>query len=446
MPAVQPETRYARIGPDRIAFQTVGEGPDLVLAGIFGHVDLFWEDPRMSLFLRGLASFSRLIRFDRRGTGASDPMPDDSLPPWESYADELVAVLDAVGSERAAIAALGPQAGPMAVFFAGSRPGRTRALVLADATARYLAADDYPIGLPRVRGEAIVDRAAEQWGTEDLAAANSPGHADDERFLRWSARLQRSMASPRTAAAYLRSLLELDVRPLLPLLDVPTLVLAQSGHPFVPVEHGRYLAEHIPRAKLVEIEGDDVAVVWDQPEVILAEIEAFLTGADRPAPSSRVLATVVFTDIVASTEQAGRRGDRRWRDLLDVHDEVARRLVQAGGGRFVKTTGDGVLATFDGPGRAIRFTVALRQELELIGLRIRAGLHTGEVELRDEDVGGLAVHIAARVMAAAGPGEILTSRTVRDLVVGSDISLADRGMHQLKGVEEPWPLFAVTQA
>ena len=444
-PAMQPATRYARLGSDRIAYQVVGEGPpDLVLAGIFGHVDMFWEDPRMSLFLRGLASFSRLIRFDRRGTGASDPMPGDRLTPWESYAEELVAVMDEVGSARAAVMALGAQASAVSLFSAATRPERTSALVLVDATARYLADDDYPIGLAREAGEALVARAAEGWGTEELAAANAPpGHQYDERFTHWAARFQRAMASPSAAAAYLRALLEVDVRPVLASLDVPTLVLAQTRNPMVPVEHGRYLAEHIKGARLLEIEGDDPALIWSRPEVLLDAAEAFLTGEGGAAGSGRVLATVLFTDIVASTERAGRLGDRRWRELLDLHDDLARRLAQASGGQVVKTTGDGVLATFDGPARAIRYAAALRAELDEVGVRIRAGLHTGEVEPRADDVGGIAVHIAARVMAAAGPGQILVSRTVRDLLAGSGVTLADRGQHTLRGVDGPWRLFEV---
>jgi class 3 adenylate cyclase len=272
-----------------------------------------------------------------------------------------------------------------------------------------------------------------------------PSRGDDERFRRWFAKLMRGTASPRAAQAFLRAALEIDARPFLPLIQAPTLLLHRTGIPNVPLEHGRFLAEHIAGAKLVELAGSDFALPWQGADVALDHIEEFLAGLRRPPPPTRVLSTVLFTDIVASTEQAGRLGDRRWRELLEVHDEAARRVVEEFGGRLVATTGDGILATFDGPSRAVRCAAALRGELGGIGLRIRAGLHTGEVELRDGDVGGIAVHLAARVMAAAGSGEILTSRTVRDLVVGSGIAVEDRGPHALKGIDGTWQLFAVTQ-
>jgi class 3 adenylate cyclase len=441
---VPPETRYAQVGPDRLAYQVLGQGPpDLVFTmGPFGHVDIVWEDPQMALFLRRLASFSRLLRFDRRGTGASDPLPQNPLPPWEAYTQELTAVMDAAGSERAVLLAAGPEAGPMALFFAGTKPQRTTALVLVDATARYLVADDYPIGFPREAAEATIARAEELWGTEAFAGSYVPARAGDDRFRRWSARLERAIASKRVVGAYLRALLEVDVRAVLPLIQAPTLVVAHREFPQLPVAHGRYLAEHIPGARLVELPGD-LPIIWGQPELVLEVVEELLIGANPSVEPTRVLATVLFTDIVDSTGQAERMGDRRWRALLDTHDELAGRLVEQWGGRLVKTTGDGVLATFDGPGRAIGCAAALRDELGEIGVRIRAGLHTGEVELRGDDVGGIAVHLAARIMATAGAGEIIVSRTVRDLVAGSDVVLQDRGSRRLRGVEGDWQLFRV---
>jgi class 3 adenylate cyclase len=438
--AAQPETRYARLHGDRIAYQVLGQGPpDLVFTmGSFSHVDVAWEDPQIALFLRRLASFSRLLRFDRRGTGASDPLPPDPLPSWEAYAEEL----DAVGVERAALLTAGPEAGPMALFFAGTRPERTAALILADATARYLVADDYPIGFSPEATAAMVARAEELWGTESNLQTSAPSRAGDERFLRWSARLQRAIASPRVVRAYLGALSEVDVRSILPLIQAPTLVLHHTGFQQLPLAHGRYLAEHIPGARLVEVPGD-LPLLWELPEPTLELVEEFLTGVQRPAASTRVLATVLFTDIVGSTERAAELGDRRWRELLQVHDDLTGRLVDRWGGRLVKTTGDGVLATFDGPGRAVGCAVAVRDELLDVGMQIRAGVHAGEVELRDGDVGGIAVHIAARVLAAARPGEVLVSRTVRDLVAGSDTMLEDRGTHRLKGVEGAWQLYAV---
>ena len=435
---------YARVGEDRVAYQVLGDGPDLVLTlGAFGHVDLQWEDPATALFLRRLASFSRLILFDRRGTGASDPLPEHLPPPWETYAEEVAAVMDATGSDQAALMATTAEAGPMALFFAATRPERTSALILGNASARYVAADDYPIGFPPERAEAIISRVEDTWGTAEPVATAIPSRAGDERFRRWVARMQRSMASPRTAHTFLRALFEVDVRSLLPLIQAPTLVLHRRDFALLPIEHGRYLAEHIPNARLVELPGADGPLTWETPELTLDLVEEFLTGVRRTVPTSRVLATVLFTDIVASTERASELGDRRWRELLEVHDDLGRRLVEQWGGRVVKSTGDGLLATFDGPGRAIACAVALREQLGDIDLQIRAGLHAGEVEVRGDDVGGIAVHIAARILGEAAPGEILVSRTVRDLVAGSDRALADRGSRRLKGVEGDWQLFAV---
>jgi class 3 adenylate cyclase len=444
--AVQPETTYARLGRDRIAYQVLGEGPpDLVLtSGSFGHVDLAWEDPGIALFFRTLASFSRLILFDRRSTGASDPIPIDSLPPWESYAQDLAAVLDEVGSQHAALLAQ-VDASPMAMFFAGTKPERTSALLLANATARYLAADDYPIGVPAEVAEAVLAQLDQLWGTEAMVTMQAPSRAGDARFRRWLARFQRTNASPRAVLAFLRASFEMDASSILPLIQAPTLLLHRRDCQLVPIAHGRYLAERIPGARLVELPGTELTLFWETPELALDQVEQFLTGVRRVAQPTRVLATVLFTDIVASTERAARLGDRRWRQLLEVHDELASRLVDQFQGRLVKTTGDGILATFEGPGRAIHCAAALRDELAGIGVQLRAGLHTGEVELRDNDVGGIAVHIAARVMAAAGQGEILVSRTVRDLVAGSDVTLEDRGMYLLKGIDGDWQLLAVAR-
>jgi class 3 adenylate cyclase len=279
------------------------------------------------------------------------------------------------------------------------------------------------------------------WGSEAMAAMVAPSRASDQRFRRWLGKLVRAGASPGAAQRFMRAIVQVDVRPALPLIQAPTLVLHRRDSQYIPIEHGRYLAEHIPRARLVELPGADPTLVWETPELALDHIEAFLTGVRRITAPTRILATVLFTDIVDSTGRASRLGDRRWRELLEVHDELAQRLVEEFGGQLIKTTGDGMLATFDGPGRAIRCAAALRDELGGIGVQIRAGLHTGEVELRDGDVGGIAVHIAARVLAAAQPGDILTSRTVRDLVVGSDITLQDHGTQPLKGVEGTWQLF-----
>jgi pimeloyl-ACP methyl ester carboxylesterase len=325
---VQPETKYARLGDDRIAYQVLGHGPpDLVLTfGVFSSVDLIWEDPGLALFHRRLASFSRLILFDRRGMGASDPPPLDPLPPWESYAQDLTAVLDEVGSEHAAIMAHF-DASSMAMFFAGTRPERTSALILANATARYLAADDYPIGVPAEVVEALLAQADQLWGTDVMADVTVPSRANDPRFRRWYARFARSAASPRAVKARLRASLEMDARAILPLIQAPVLILHRSNFPIIPIEHGRYLAEHIPEAKLIELPGADSTLFWETPELALDHVEDFLVGVRRVAEPTRALATVLFTDIVGSTQRAGELGDRRWRQVLEVHDELARRLI-----------------------------------------------------------------------------------------------------------------------
>jgi len=320
---VQPAARYARLGEDRIAYQVLGEGPP------------------------------DLIVFDRRGTGASDPQPPGSLPPWESYGQDLTAVLDEVGSQQAALLAQ-LDASPMALFFAGTRPERTRALILANAAAKFLAADDYPIGVPPEVAEALLAQFDQLWGTEAMAAMFAPSRAGDQRFCRWLARFQRAVASPRVVQAFLRANLEMDARPILPLIQAPTLVLHRRDYQFIPIANGRYLAEHISGARVVELDGTEQSLFWETPEAVLDHIERFLTGMRRGVQPTRTLATVLFTDIVSSTERAEELGDRRWRELLNVHDELTGRVVEEFSGRLVKTTGDGILATFDGPGRARR--------------------------------------------------------------------------------------------
>ena len=441
---MQLETRYARLGRDRIAYQTVGEGP-LVLVnapGSFSHADVVFEDPAAVLYYRRLASFAKVIHFDRRGTGGSDPAPSDARPPGELYTEELTAVLDAAGVKRAAILAMF-DVGPMVISFAATNPDRTTALILANTSARHLAADDYPIGIPPQVAETLRVAMEESWGTEELVPWLVPSRADDQRFRRWHAKLQRAITSPQTVQGFIHASYTVDARPLLPRVQAPTLVLHRRQFGLVPIEHGRYLAEHIPGARLVELPGADGPLVWETPELALDAIEEFLTGVRRALAPDRLLATVLFTDIVGSTERAGRLGDQRWRELLDLHDQTARRWVETFRGRLVKSTGDGILATFDSPVRAIRCAVALAEDLRGLGIEIRAGLHTGGIELRDGDVGGIGVHIAARVLAAAASGEILVSRTVHDLVAGSGIALQDRGIHRLKGVQGDWQLLAV---
>jgi class 3 adenylate cyclase len=446
---VRPTTKFARLGNDRVGYQVLGDGPiDLVyLTGMSSHVDLRWEEPLNEYFLHRLASFSRLILFDRRGTGVSDPVPFDQLPTWEQWADDMRLVLDAVGSERAAIMASW-DGGPMAMLFAATYPERTAALVLAHTAARYVRADDYPHGFPPEVAEQLLHMVEELWGTEEFVSIAAPSRGQDEGFRQRYGRYLRAAARPRDAAAQLRHLLSTDVRHVVPLIRCPTLVLNRSGYRLLTANHARYLAEHIPDARLLELPGTDGVLVTEHAGEILDHIEAFLSRIPGGSVPDRVLATVLFTDIVNSTDLATAMGDRRWKAVLETHDEIARDHVSRFQGRFIESTGDGLLATFDRPGRAIRAASSIQESLRALGVDIRAGLHAGEVELREggHRVGGIAVHIANRVAGIAAPGEILVSSTVKDLVAGSPIDFTDRGMHDLKGIPGAWRLFAAAGA
>ena len=443
---MRPTTKFAKLGNDRIGYQVLGEGPiDLVfLSGVSSHVDLRWEEPLNEYFLHRLASFSRLILFDRRGTGVSDPVPVDRVPTWEEWADDMRIVLDAVGSERAAIMAM-LDGGPTAMLFAATYPERTAALVLAHTAARYVRAPDYPQGFAPEVAEQLMRTVEDLWGTEEFVSIAAPSRSQDDGFRQRYARYLRAAARPREAAAQLRNLLSADVRHVLPLIRCPTLILNRNGYRLLTPDHARYLATHIPDATLVELPGTDGALVTEHAGQILDRIEEFLGGIPGGAVPDRVLATVLFTDIVGSTDRAAAMGDRRWKAILEAHDDIARDQVGRFQGRFIESTGDGVLATFDRPGRAIRAAEAIRDAMHALGIEIRAGLHAGEIELREgkHRIGGIAVHIAARVTAIAGGAEILVSGTVKDLVVGSGIEFSDRGLHDLKGVPGPWRLFAV---
>jgi class 3 adenylate cyclase len=445
---VRPTTRFARVGNDRVGYQVLGEGAiDLVfLTGMSSHVDLRWEEPLNEYFLHHLASFSRLILFDRRGTGVSDPVPFDHLPTWEEWADDMRVVFDTVGSERAAIMA-SLDGGPMAMLFAATYPERTAALVLAHTAARYARAEDYPHGFAPEVAEQLLHMVEELWGTEEFVSIAAPSRSHDEGFRQRYGRYLRAAARPREAAAQLRNLLSTDVRHVLPLIHCPTLVLNRTGYQLLTMDHARYLAEHIPGARLVELPGRDGVLVTEHASEILDSIEEFLIGVPGGSAPDRVLATVLFTDIVSSTDRAASMGDRRWKAVLEAHDDITRDQVARFQGRFIESTGDGVLATFDRPGRAIRAAGAIRDAIRALGIDIRAGLHAGEIELREgrHRVGGLAVHIAARVTALAAPGEILASSTVKDLVAGSGVEFSDRGVHDLKGVPDGWRVFAVAR-
>jgi class 3 adenylate cyclase len=442
-----PTTRYTSLGDADIAYQVVGEGPlDLVYAsGLTEQIDAQWEHPLMARFLDRLASFSRLIMFDRRGAGASDPVRLDALPTWEEWAEDLRAVLDAVGSERAAIFAE-LDAGPVAMIFAASHPERTSALVLGNTVARYLRGDDFPIGATPESVDEIVEMFRSTWGSEELIASVFPSMAGDPAFLRWRAKLTRATATPRTAAAQYRYIFGMDVRSALPAITVPTLVLQRSGLALVPVEQGRYLADSIAGARYVEIPGADAWFFTEGAEEVLDEVAEFLTGVRPPVAPDRMLATLLFSDMVGSTEEVARLGDRRWRGLRDDHYALLRRELDRFGGREIDTAGDGFFATFSGPARAISCGCAMRDAVRSLGVEIRVGVHTGEVETVGEGLAGIAVHIGARVAAAALPGEVLVSRTVADLVAGSGIRFTDRGSHRLKGVPGMWQLYGVDRS
>lgn len=439
-----PATRFTRIGEDRIGYQVFGDGPPdlLYMAGTTDTIDIRWEWPPYAHFLRRLASFSRVIMLDRRGQGASDPVSREGISVWEDWADDTRAVLDAVGSERAAVFA-GIESTPIGLLFAATDPDRTQALILFSGTARFAADDDYPWGLP---ADALVETEGfivDTWGTEEMATVVQPLLAQDPAFRRWFAKSQRSAASAREAAATLTRIRSMDVRSILPSVRTPTLVIHRKEFEWVPIEQSRYLADNLPDARLLLSDGDSLP--YTEPvEDILREVEAFVTGArTRAAESDRVLATVLFTDIVGSTERASAEGDRRWRTLLESHDTIAAAVVDQHGGRVVKLTGDGVLATFDGPGRAVRCALSLRDALRTLAIQIRAGVHTGEVEVRGEDIGGVGVHIAARVTEHADPGEIWVSGAVPLLMAGSNVEFDHRGEWALKGVPGEWSLLAV---
>lgn len=436
-----PETRYVRVGDDRVAYQVLGEGPDIIyFSGMLSHVDIRWEDPSFAGFLRRIASFSRFISFDRRGSGVSDSLPAGRSPTWEEWVDDVRAVLDDVGSERACVFAVN-DGGPTGILFAASHPDRTSAMVLANATARYVAADDYPEGLPREAADATLRVIEEQWGTEGFGRLAVPSRRDDPVFLRWYAKFQRAGIRPREAASYLRAIMNLDARHALPAIRVPTLVLHTSGNPVIPIAQGRRMAAGIAGARFMELPGTDLSVWTEHMGLVTDAVEEVVTGIRRGPEPDRVLATVLFSDIVDSTQRAATLGDRRWRELLGAHEDVARGAVAAFRGRLVKMTGDGLLATFDGPTRAIHCAAEIRARMKGLGLQVRLGLHTGEVELLEDDVGGIGVHIAARVMAEAASQEIVATGTVKDLVVGSEIEFSDRGVRTLKGVPGEWRLF-----
>ena len=438
---MKPQTKYARSGDVHIAYQVVGDGPvDFIhVPGWISHLDHYWENPRIAAFYRRLASFTRLILFDKRGTGLSDR--GGPTPTLEQRMDDVRAVMDAVGSEKAVIWGVSEGAA-MSILFAATYPERTTALVIYGGSARFAWAPDYPWGRTAEELESRLAALHTTWGTGAGAVRMNPSLARDEAYREWAAQNERTAASPGAVAALLRMNSAIDARHVLAAVRVPTLVLHRRDDPTVNIEHGRYAASHIPGAKYVELDGADHGWAVNS-EQIIGEIEEFLTGARRPSEIDRVLATVLFTDIVGATTKAVELGDRQWRETLDAHHAVVREELRRFRGREIDTAGDGFLAAFDGPARAIHAATSIRERVKELDVSVRAGLHTGECEVIGPKLAGIAIHIGARVASLAAPGEVLVSSTVKDLVAGSGLRFRDRGVHELKGVPGTWHLYSV---
>lgn len=437
-----PKTEYVRSGDTHIAYQVVGDGSfDLVyVPGWVSHIELAWEEPTLARFLSRLASFSRLIWFDKRGTGLSDRVPDDKLPKHEERMDDLRAVMDAVGSKRASLLGISEGAN-LCALFAATYPDRTDAMITFGSFAKRIWSPDYPWAPTIEEREKEYETIEREWGKKMDVEHYVPSKAGDDEFVQRVVTYFRRAASPGAAITLLRMNTQIDIRGILPSIHVPTLVIHRTGDRDANVEGARWMAQQIPNAKFVELTGDDhLAWVGDQ-DAVLDEIQVFITG-ERPQPNiTRVLMTILFTDIVESTQLAHDIGDAQWKALLEKHDDLCKQKVQQFRGKLIKSTGDGVHATFDGPGRGIACAKEIIHGAQALGLRIRAGLHTGECELRGDDIDGVAVNLAARVAALASPEQVLVTRTVRDLVSGSGISFEDYGTHVLKGFPEPWQIF-----
>jgi len=434
------ETRYVRSETGWIAYQVVGSGPVdvVVVRPTLFPIDLMWDEPALARFLDGLSSFSRHVWFDPRGTGASDPIDQAEGRLVESWVDDVVAVIDAAGCERVVVLGLWA---PAAVLFAATHPERTESLVLVNPSARLSKADGYPEGLSDEARDNRVAEVQERFGTGWSLRRLTSSLRDDVRFSRWASRAERLNARRVDVGWRLRNVYDADVRHVLSAIRVPTLVVYRPSNEQYAAR-ARYVADRIPECKRVELPGDDWWFFAGETRPMLDAIEEFATGRVMIRDDNRVLATVMFTDVVGSTAQLAEKGDQRWRALLDNHDAVVRGEVERFRGRAIKAMGDGFVATFDGPGRALRCAGAIRDALDQLGLRVRIGLHTGEIEQRGDDIGGMAVHIAQRIQALAEPGELLASSTVRDLVTGSGITFTDRGSHSLKGVPDEWRLFS----
>jgi class 3 adenylate cyclase len=426
----------------RLAYQVVGDGPPdlLVSAGSFSHTDVLWEDPAAELFLRRLSSFSRLIRFDVIGTSGSDRLPAGSRRP--DFADQLDAILVATGADRLAVLA-SLDAGPGILRYVAEHPGRITTLILYNTTARWQIGPGYEIGVEPTELQALRAQFEEGWGTDAVGFRTVPSRSNDTRFRAWYAKYVRSLGTPTDIIAAINQMLTDDATPVLDRILVPTLVMHRRDYALIPLSHGEYLAGHIAGAQLVVLPGSDGPMFWETPDLILHHVERFVAGSQPHAHGERELLTLLFTDIVGSTEQAGQLGDRDWSAVLEVHYGVSNRIAEHHRGRVVNRTGDGVLCAFPSPSEAVHAAIALRAELASMAIPIRAGLNAGEVESHEDDLSGIVVHIAARVMAQAGSGEIMVSRTVRDLLVGSPLRFSSVGERTLKGIDEPWQLYRV---
>ena len=444
-----PETQFAALGADRVAYQTLGPPPgvrsrDLVhTTGVWSHLDIFWEEPAAARSMRRLAACSRLIRFDRRGCGLSDARPLDGGTMVDHWCEDLVAVLDACESRQAVL--MGSiDAGPLLLEFTQRHPERVSGLIFVFTSACFAQRPDYPQGHPSEVGTALVEMIAQGWGRTEFAAAFDPSQADNPATLRWYTKLHRAMASPRAVVENLQISASLDARHILPRITVPTLVFGRRDLAIFPAAQSRYVADHIAGARYIELPGADADMLWESTDEIHAAIEEFVTGRRPQSSAERALATLLFTDIVDSTKQLAKLGDTVWRDKLDLHDRIVRDAIDAHGGRLVDSAGDGNLAMFAMPSAAIDCAQALPPAMARLGLDIRVAMHIGEVELREEGrIGGMAVHIGARVLGLADAGEVLVSRTLRDVVIGGRFEFRERGVHTLKGVPSKWPLYAV---
>ena len=438
-----PETRYARSGDVNIAYQVVGDGPtDIVyVPGWVSNIELMWDDPGLASFLRRLSSFARLITFDKRGTGLSDPVPVDNLPDFETRMDDLRAVMDAAGSRSATIFGHS-EGGTLSILFAATHPERTDGLILTGSYAKRIRSDDYPWAPTAEERAREVENVAETWGQIDWLEEVAPSRSDDPAFQAWFSRFLRMSASPRAAAALLEMNSAADVRGTLAAVTAPTLLLYRQDDRDVNIEEGRYIANAIEGARFVELPGADHVFWAGDFEPLLQEIEEFVTGRRGSSDPERRLTTVLFTDIVDSTRNAAELGDLKWRQVLERHNRLIRNELARWSGVEVSTTGDGFLATFDGPARAINGALSIAATVPDLDMHVRCGVHTGMVEVVGSDVAGLAVHIGARIGSLARPGEVLVSSTVKDLVAGSGFSFEDRGTHILKGVPDEWRVYA----